>query len=112
MARISGAPSLGEGKWQVSKDGGSEAMWRANGKEIIFQAPPNRTTKMAVEVKTNGAALEADIPKKLFQTSVDSGWDVTPDGKRFLLSAPGPAGRPGPHHGGAQLARSIKEVTL
>jgi dipeptidyl aminopeptidase/acylaminoacyl peptidase len=83
-----GAPSLGEGKWQVSKDGGDGAKWRADGKELIFQAPPNGTTKMAVEVKANGAALEVGIPKKLFQASVDFGWDVTSDGKRFLLSVP------------------------
>jgi eukaryotic-like serine/threonine-protein kinase len=82
----SGAPALGEGKWQVSKDGGSDPKWRADGKEIIFQAPPNGTAKMAVDVKANGAALEVGIPQRLFQAPIDYGWDVTSDGKRFLLS--------------------------
>jgi len=82
----SGAPALGEGKWQVSKDGGNNAKWRADGKEIIFQAPPNGTAKMAVDVKTNGTAFEAGIPQRLFQSPDDYGWDVTGDGKRFLLS--------------------------
>ena len=81
----SGAPSLGEGKWQISKDGGTEPRWRADGKEIIFQAPPNGRSKMAVEVKGNGAAFEAGVPQRLFQAPLDYGWDVTADGKRFLL---------------------------
>jgi dipeptidyl aminopeptidase/acylaminoacyl peptidase len=84
----SGAPAFGEGKWQVSKDGGNGPKWRADGKEIIFQAPPNGTAKMVVEVKSNGSALEIGIPQKLFQAPIDYGWDVTSDGKRFLLSVP------------------------
>jgi Tol biopolymer transport system component len=82
----SGAPALGEGKWQISKDGGDYPQWRADGKEIIFQAPPNGTAKMAVDVKANGAALEVGIPQRLFLGPVDYGWDVTSDGKRFLMS--------------------------
>jgi Tol biopolymer transport system component len=82
----SAAPSFGEGKWQVSKDGGDDPKWRADGKEIIFQAPPNGTAKMAVEVKANGSALEVGIPHRLFQAPLDYGWDVTSDGKRFLMS--------------------------
>jgi dipeptidyl aminopeptidase/acylaminoacyl peptidase len=82
----SGAPSLGEGKWQVSKDGGSEPRWRADGKEIIFQAPPNGTAKMAVQVTPKGAALDVGIPQRLFQAPIDYGWDVTSDGKRFAMS--------------------------
>jgi serine/threonine protein kinase len=82
----SGAPALGEGKWQVSKDGGNDPAWRADGKEIVFQAPPNGMSKMAVDVKANGSALEIGIPQRLFMAPVDFGWDVTSDGKRFLLS--------------------------
>ncbi|MBZ5637081.1 MAG: serine/threonine-protein kinase [Acidobacteriia bacterium] len=82
----SGAPALGEGKWQVSKDGGDFPIWRADGKEIFFQAPPAGSAKMAVEVKVNGAAFEAGIPQRLFQGPIDFGWDVAADGKRFLMS--------------------------
>ena len=84
----SGAPSLGEGKWQVSKDGGDYPRWRADGKEIIFGAPPNGTVKMAVDVKANGATFEIGVPQRLFQAPADGGWDVTADGKRFLLAGP------------------------
>ncbi len=81
-----GVPAFGEGKWQVSKDGGSEPKWRADRKEIIFQAPPNGTRKMAVDVKENGPALEIGIPQLLFLGPIDYGWDVTSDGKRFLMA--------------------------
>jgi serine/threonine protein kinase/Tol biopolymer transport system component len=84
----SAAPALGEGKWQVSKDGGDYPTWRADGKEIIFQAPPNGTAKMAVDVKASGAAFEAGIPQRLFLAPIDYGWDVTADGNRFLLAVP------------------------
>jgi eukaryotic-like serine/threonine-protein kinase len=82
----SGMPALGEGKWQVSKDGGQSPKWRGDGKEILFQAPPTGTRKMAVDVKANGAAFEIGIPQQVFQSPLDYGWDVTSDGKRFLMS--------------------------
>jgi len=86
--QTSGTPSLGEGKWQISKDGGDMPYWTAGGKEIIFEAPPNGTAKMAVEVKAAGSAFEAGVPRRLFSAPVDIGWDVTPDGKRFALNIP------------------------
>jgi eukaryotic-like serine/threonine-protein kinase len=83
----SGAPSLGEGKWQVSKDGGGQAKWRADGKELIFRAPNG--SPMAVEVTTTGAAFQAGVPKQLFALPPNVGdWDVTADGKRFLAAVP------------------------
>ena len=41
---------------------------------------------MAVQVTSKGAALEIGIPQRLFQAPLDYGWDVTSDGKRFLMS--------------------------
>jgi len=87
----SGGPSLGEGKWQVSRCGGNWPRWRADGKEIIFTCrefqSSERMTLMAVEVKTNGAAFESGVPQRLFDGPRNNGWDVTPDGQRFLLAA-------------------------
>ncbi len=82
-----GAPSLGEGKWQVSKDGGTLAKWRADGKELIFRAPNG--SPMAVDVSATGAAFQAGVPKQLFVLPPNVGdWDVTADGKRFLAAVP------------------------
>ena len=83
----SGAPSFGQGKWQISKDGGGLAKWRADGKELIFRAPNG--SPMAVDVTTTGAAFQAGVPKQLFALTPNVGdWDVTADGKRFLAAVP------------------------
>jgi len=83
----SGAPSLGEGKWQVSKDGGALAKWRADGKELIFRAPNG--SPMAVDVTTTGPAFQAGVPKQLFALPANVGdWDMTADGKRFIAGVP------------------------
>ena len=90
----SGSPALGEGKWQVSRDGGATPKWTADGKQIIFSSTFTEslaTVRMAVDVKVNGGAFEAGVPQRLIRTPQipsDFSWDVTGDGKRFLLAAP------------------------
>jgi len=74
------------GKWMVSKDGGTSPLWRHDGKELFYLSPDG--TAMAVELNP-GAAFQAGIPKALFK--VPPGvifWDVSPDGKRFLMASP------------------------
>ncbi len=74
------------GKWMVSKDGGGTPLWRRDGKELFYLSPNGMA--MAVDVNTTGI-FQAGIPKPLFK--VPSGllyWDVTADGKRFLMPAP------------------------
>jgi len=45
--------------------------------------------KTAVEVNANGSVFEFGTPQRLFPGPMDfGGWDVTPDGQRFLSSAP------------------------
>jgi serine/threonine protein kinase len=88
---IASPPSLGEGKWQISRDGGGSPRWRADGKEIVFDAPPIGSVKMAVEVSGSASAFQAGVPQRLFQNpggAADLGWDITADAKRFLISLP------------------------
>jgi Tol biopolymer transport system component len=84
-----GAPSLGEGKWQISKDGGSYPRWVADGRQILFEAVGGMAV-MAADIKANGASFEAGVPQRLFQAppASDYAWDVTADGKRIVLAAP------------------------
>jgi eukaryotic-like serine/threonine-protein kinase len=83
-------PRLGEGKWQVSKDGAaatgaaSPPKWRNDGKEIVFAGPNN--AMMAVDVNGTGAAFQMGTPQQLFTAPANAGWDVTADGKRFLMT--------------------------
>jgi len=80
-----------EGKWQVSRGGGTEPRWRGDGKEIFYIAPDGMLTAVPV----NGESFFATgTPAPLFQihgrapiSSTDVfTYDVTNDGKRFLVN--------------------------
>jgi len=71
----------------VTRDGGRTPLWRGDGKEL-FYLDANGTVK-ALEVKP-GSTFQTGAAQPLFQ--VPSGvlfWDVSPDGTRFLMPAPG-----------------------
>jgi Tol biopolymer transport system component len=78
-------PQTGE-KVQISVDGGAQARWRNDGKELFFTSLDNRM--MAVDVEL-GPKFRAGVPKALFQIpgypGANSRYSVTRDGKRFLL---------------------------
>jgi len=77
------------GKWMVSKDGGSTPLWRRDGKELFYLSLDGTAT--AVEVSTT-EVFQAGIPRALFK--VPRGelfWDVSSDGKSFLMAAPSAA---------------------
>ena len=84
----------GPGKWQVSRDGGSEPHWRRDGKELFYASADSRL--VAVEVKSESAAFEAGASTPLFEvrmTGIESRnahrYAVTADGKRFLVNTIG-----------------------
>jgi len=89
---VPSGPALGEGKWQVSRDGAywdqsnsGLPRWRNGGKQILFQA--GRSVMMA-EVDASGAAPVLSTPKALFSLPNDAGWDVSSDGQHYLASLP------------------------
>jgi hypothetical protein len=75
------------GKWLISSGGGLGARWRRDGKEIFYLGPDRQM--MAVEVEGKGDRFEARKAQTLFRAPVEHlfTYDVTPDGKRFVLSA-------------------------
>lgn len=80
-----GQPSLGEGKWQVSK--GNWPVWRVNS-EIVFNTAPGGTATFAAPVNTNGTAFDPGVPQLLpfpASTGVTTTPQSTPDGQRFLV---------------------------
>jgi serine/threonine protein kinase len=79
------------GKWQVSRGGGTEPRWRGDGKELFYLGPRGMLTAVPVNTET---AFSSGTPTPLFQfhgravissTDVFS-YDVTKDGKRFLVN--------------------------
>jgi Tol biopolymer transport system component len=82
------------GKWMVSKDGGISPLWRRDGKELFYLSLDGKA--MAVDVNTSGV-FQAGIPKPLFKVTPGVVyWDVTFDGKRFLMPAPSATGPQSP----------------
>lgn len=85
-------PSL-VGKWQVSTDGGGLPRWARSGRELFYR---NAGKMMAVEIETTGG-FRAGAPKMLFEGNFAGsplgfapswGFDVSADGKRFLMIKP------------------------
>jgi Tol biopolymer transport system component len=80
------------GKWQLSSGGGVTPRWRRDGRELFYLAPDRKI--MSVDVSTNGATFEHGSPRALFEAPVDAvnttatnRYDVSADGKRFLVNA-------------------------
>lgn len=80
------------GKWQISASGGTDPVWRRDGKELFFLSPDGKL--MAVDANTNAGTFQAGIPKELFQAQVIPPWywrniyAPSADGQRFLMITP------------------------
>jgi len=81
------------GKQQVSTNGGEDPVWRRDGKELFFLS---QGKLMAAEVKANSTSLDVSNPQLLFDAHSGFGgfahYDVTRDGKRFIVATVGEGG--------------------
>ena len=81
-------PNAAEGKWMVSNGGGAEPRWSRDGKELFYFSGQ---TLMAVPISlrptfsNRAPAALFDAPVQIGYTNDSHRWQVTPDGKRFLL---------------------------
>ena len=78
--------------YPISTGGGTVARWSPTGRELFYR---NGDKMMAVPIETS-PSFRAGAPKELFERSASPGWDVDPNGKRFLMlkrSDGGPIGR-------------------
>jgi dipeptidyl aminopeptidase/acylaminoacyl peptidase len=85
---MQGSAKPGSGpRWQVSNSGGTEPMWRADGKELFYKTLSGDF--MAVDVREEAGGLKLSLPHKLFSSDVLPGsrhtYDVSADGQKFLL---------------------------
>ena len=74
--------------WRVSADGGSQARWRRDGKEIFYVSPDRRL--MSATITLGADSVKVDRIEPLFELRFPYGayhaFDVTPDGQRFLVN--------------------------
>ena len=85
----------GEGRWQISVDGGSEPRWSPDGREIFFRG---NGKFYSVDVTTS-PTFKPGTPRVLFDDRFRSqapapDYDVSPDGKRFLMLSMPEGGSP------------------
>lgn len=95
-------------KWQISPDGGVQPRWRADGAELYFLA--RNQSLMATEVLKGRTTFQTGLPRPLFKTAavvdqrvttvdplrLGTGYAVTRDGQRFLITTAGPEPPPQP----------------
>jgi Tol biopolymer transport system component len=78
----------GQGKWQVSTNGGYQPQWSHDGKELFFFNQATRSV-FSVPLKEVGGGLQFGAAQQLASNSTSSQvgfYDVTPDGKKILLN--------------------------
>jgi serine/threonine-protein kinase len=89
-------PGVNGARWQVSTAGGNYPVWARDGRELFYLDAANRLTTVAVD--TTSAAFRPGTPVRLLSTSYSEPggtgpYDVSPDGKRFLMIKEDPAAR-------------------
>jgi serine/threonine protein kinase len=86
-------PDVTKGKWQVSTSEGNSPLWSPDGRELFYRSGD---ATMAVEVERE-PTFKRGNPKVLFRgkywpvNSIPSAitvWDISPDGKKFLMIKP------------------------
>jgi serine/threonine protein kinase/dipeptidyl aminopeptidase/acylaminoacyl peptidase len=77
----------GNGRWQISREGGTFPVWGHDGKEIYFIGYTGQL--VAVDVHPLADGFEVGSSKSLFEVrnvlALGSPFDVSPDGQRFLV---------------------------
>jgi hypothetical protein len=84
---------------QVSLTGGAEPMWSRDGKELFYRASGGEHITLTAATFSVTPSLSVTSRKALF--SVDdydpaqphSAYDISPDGKNFIMVRRGPVGR-------------------
>jgi hypothetical protein len=91
-------PDVSGGKWQVSREGGTDPQWSADGRELFFISPQQEL--MVADVATTPTFRVSDV-RVLFPMPLYLGdpmhatYAVSPDGRRFLVGRHNFAQSPG-----------------
>jgi eukaryotic-like serine/threonine-protein kinase len=81
-------PDVGRTRWQISRAGGTEPMWSADGRELFYRSSKNEM--VAAQVNTNGE-FQLNGERTLFSTAnykADNRhhlYAVAPDGRSFYF---------------------------
>jgi serine/threonine-protein kinase len=84
-------PNAGDSKWPVSADGGAEPVWSRDGRELFYRNGKRELIAVRVETQGSfsiGAASVLFSDRSFARTDVHQQYDVTPDGRRFIMVRP------------------------
>ncbi len=82
----------GPGKWQISRNGGTNPVWAAQTNQLFYLASDNMLT--AVSIKESAGKLHIGLPHALFRIAGSGYFDVPSGAKKILV---GIAGVPNTH---------------
>jgi hypothetical protein len=78
---------VNNGRWQVSPDGGVQPLWARNGRELFYRDGAGLLAGVPIQT---APSFIVGRPRTLIQTRYVAGvnartYDVSPDGRRFLM---------------------------
>ncbi len=74
-------------RWKISTSGGSEPIWRGDGRELFYASNDSPPKIMAVDMAVKNGAIEAGIPHEALSIPMETPhnrWTASRDGQRFL----------------------------
>ena len=85
-------PNVDEGRWQISRDGGTHPLWSPDGNELFYLRSTNNLSMlelMAVPIETEPTFVPGN-PAVVFEENyvgytIGRPYDIAPDGERFLM---------------------------
>ncbi len=83
-------PNTGDGRWQISAEGGQEPVWAHSGQELFYRTTGSPVEQMVMEIKP-GPTFVAGERKTLFPlsryltNSAHQQYAITPDDERFVM---------------------------
>jgi WD40 repeat protein len=88
-------PKVDEGRWQISTDGGTHALWAPNGHELYFVDTASHVVGVPVQIGASfsfgRSATVLDVADR--PSSVYRNYDIAPDGSRFVVVKEPPRSR-------------------
>jgi serine/threonine-protein kinase len=83
-------PNAGDGRWQISTEGGQEPVWAHSGRELFYRTMGSPAQQMVMEIKP-GPSFAPGERKSLFPLpryllgSWHQQYAITPDDQRFVM---------------------------
>ena len=93
-------PAVDGGHWQISTDGGARPLWARSGRELFYVDVRQRIMVAPIQTSPSFAAgnpsVALDPSGGIFNTSTGRNYDISPDGRRFLVIKSAPRDRSNP----------------